>query len=136
MQNRAVVIFLTTVLLAQTSSHAGTIYGISSSSRDLVAINTVTGVETVVDDTGIRASWGLSFSPVAVAAASGVYEAGTLFGHATNGSLYVFNPLTGNPHLIGATGLGGVESLTFDLTGRLFAAESHTRDIYQISTVG
>ena len=78
----------------------------TSSNSTLYSVESTTGVQTIIGNTGISYIGGLAIS-----------GSGQLYGLNTSGSLYSINNTTAASSLVGNTGLSWPEGLTFGLDG-------------------
>jgi hypothetical protein len=91
----------------------GLVFDPSNFEFNLVTINTTTGISTLVGIAPMGDWRGMAFDPTD----------GTLWASTAGEEIYVINPETGEPTLIGTTGLDGViPDIHFDEMGNLYGA--------------
>jgi hypothetical protein len=126
--NLAALAAVVSVLVAVAPAHGapgrGTLFGTNANFGDLITINPVTGVGTVVGNTGAGAVPSLAVDPT-----TGIMYAGRGAGIPF---IYTVDPATGAATLVGDSGLGlgttAVAGLDFRSDGTLFAAVNIVAD--------
>ncbi len=97
----------------------------ATTSGALYKINLTTGAPTSVGSTGINFLYGLAINPVN----------GQLWGVSPLSGVYKINKTTGTSTLVGATGLSFVPSISFDITGKLYAVSGSGSTISDLARI-